>query len=98
MSHTYNLRSRQVSPVANLKFRAECPSDIGTFTMRTKSYLKSCEYTDLEASFTISSKNLTTLLKIMKGIPDGHVMLQSLNFEDEYNGLRDNSLAGLFGF
>lgn len=91
----------------HLKFRAECVADTVNFVKKCekanivlKKYIcqvmENITFDDCEANFVVSTEHLTTILKIIKRIPDGHIMLETINFEKDYTGDCDNILAGYF--
>ena len=101
------IENKVTSPKKNisLKFRAEYEPDVDTFRARCekanielkkfKEVEVNCE---MEAEFVIASELLLSIVKIIKKIPNSHVMLQSLNYKEDYTGDRDNVIAGYFGF
>lgn len=75
------------------KFRAECSVDIDLFVEKFKSHIITIDrksdpdFPDEDVEFS-SLKSLDEVRQVMKEIEDGHVMLESLNYADEYTGDR----------
>ncbi|MDD4931436.1 MAG: hypothetical protein PHG66_04825 [Candidatus Colwellbacteria bacterium] len=75
------------------KFRSECSVDTDRFVELFKDYIISIErksdpdFPDEDVEFS-SLKSLDEIRLVMKEIEDGHVMLESLNYADEYTGDR----------
>ena len=77
------------------KMRAECSSDLGRFLMNVTVFsftadgltIEGLAVPDMEATFT-SNLSLSQLRSEIAKIEDGHVMLESLNYAEEYTGER----------
>ena len=74
------------------KFQAECRPDVGRFLKRfveydtinisTEGFIFGCEVQ------MVSVKTIDEIREHMKKIVDGHVMIESLNYANEYTGER----------
>ena len=81
------------STVHSYRFRAECTGDVITFMSSLrwlpikKFSMDVSEPPDVEVSL-VTTLTLETLREILSKIEDGHVMLESLDYEDGYTGDR----------
>ena len=75
------------------KFRSECPEDTDKFIEKFKHHIividrkSDPDFPDEDIEFS-SLKAIDEIRQVMREIEDSHVMLQSLNFADEYTGDR----------
>jgi len=76
------------------KFRAECLTDVGFFLSRLQLDFVTCKITkeknfpDVEIEIILIDTDLQEIMEVMlKGI-DAHVMVESLNYANEYTGGR----------
>lgn len=76
--------------LTSYKMRAECQVDLGRFLMAVavRSFTTTASLLpDMDATFT-SPLSLDEIKKLLAKIPDGHVMLETVNFEGQYTGER----------
>lgn len=73
------------------KFRAECIHDVHLFfqlfQVWTEFRVTALLFPDVECEFK-SALSLADLKAIMTAIPDGHVMLETIQTADQYDGER----------
>ncbi len=76
--------------LTSYKMRAECQADLGRFLMvvAVRSFTTTASLLpDMDAEFT-SPLSLDEIRKLMAEIEDGHVMLETVNYKDQYTGER----------
>lgn len=76
--------------LTSYKMRAECQVDLGRFLMAVavRSFTTTASLLpDMDAEFT-SPLGLDEIKKLLAKIPDGHVMLETVNYKDQYTGER----------
>ena len=89
------LEKQQPTPVygvSEYKFRSECRADVDEFLELFQDQIidynvTRTEFSDCEVEFS-SKLHIDCLRLGMYDIPDGHVMLESLNYASEYTGER----------
>ncbi len=72
------------------KFRAECVQDVDNLKERLPGrydvqFMEG--FPDVEVRLS-TNLNLNEVLKVMETVPDGHVMLETVEHEEEYTGVR----------
>lgn len=105
------MESLQVIPnelITRVKFRAECFPDVyEVLILIHPDCLISVEiysipdeighfFPDKEVILGLRDFSIERLSCLMKETEDGHVMLESLNYEDNYTGERSPKTGGLF--
>lgn len=78
------------------KLRAECMADVGEFfanlwpgcELLWARVDKDEKYPDVKVSMKIKNTDLDELRIALAGIPDGHVMFETVNHAEHYNGER----------
>ncbi len=83
--------------IYEFKFRAECLSDIILFLNTSRNFLKfnidndEATLPDCEIEIT-TYLNYSSMLGIMRRIPDSHVMMQTLQPKLDYTGIRNHDI------
>ena len=79
-----------------IKFRAECYSDIELFfdllPLGERLYTSlppSGSIPDIEATIELKTLSLDDAKALMMQIPDGHVMLETVSYENAFTGIRN---------
>jgi len=82
-----------MTAVATYKLRAECKFDLDLFikiaNLSEIKIIQIEDYPDCELEFS-SDKSIEELRDLMLGVPDSHVMRETLNEFKNYTGLRFN--------
>lgn len=77
--------------MATYRMRAECMADVAAFASKvfcpTMMIEREHPYPDVTVTF-VCELELVDILLIIKGIPDGHVMYETLELAEDYSGIR----------
>lgn len=82
------------------RWRAECPIDNERLLallppyelLKFDSVIQDARFPDTETELTVWSLSLEHLQDIMRQVPDGHIMVQTVQPKDRYTGERNYNL------
>lgn len=98
------MKTRQPKPLpadagAVFRFRADCGTDVLRLVKRCERFCimdfamkRAGNYPDFNARIRLLRGGLAEIRQACRQVPDGHVMLQTLQPEDSYTGERDTTL------
>lgn len=92
--HNQDAMAQQQQQQHTYKFRAECQADIKAFEALFHSHIQSLTVVPDDDGFPdaiatlVTTRPIVDILATMDAVPDGHVMMETLNTESSYTGER----------